>query len=275
MKYANSYLVVMLIAGLPLTGGVALGHTSMTVAVDSNLLVYDGKLLFAQGTGSLTRLELASGKVLNRVVPPEGMHFSGTLLRHEMGVFMADYSRCVLLDEASLNVCWEVGNAHDAAVGTSHFVSHDGYHTVTCRDVASGEEVWSKTLHGGWSLFALGNVAVVATPLLYDEGRLRSNGKDSGARCYMKSRVHNSPNPTGASSEVDRLSLLHAQQIRHPRTRPRRVEILVITSEDTIPIVRVAAGLRYCRRTAKQATTARKAVAGSGTTRDGDASLAP
>lgn len=170
MKNSSFSLAAMLSAVLLVKGTIAFGYTSMSVAVDSNLLAYEGKLLFAQGTGSLTQIELNTGKVLNRAAPPKEMAFSGTLYRHGHGIFMADYSRSALLDESTLEVLWSVEDSHDAAIGDNYFVSHDGYDTVTCFDVASGKQAWSKTMHGGWILLARGDVTVIATPLIYDEG---------------------------------------------------------------------------------------------------------
>jgi outer membrane protein assembly factor BamB len=172
MKFVRNTLLAVVGAVLLIGHTFVFGYTSMSVAVDSNLLAYEGKLLFAQGTGSLTRLELSSGKVLDRVAPPKDASFGGRLYRNRHGIFMADYRLCALLDERTLEALWCVGDTYDAAPGDEYFVSHNGYDAVSCFAVENGEKIWTLTIQGGWSLLALGNLAVVSTPAGYEKGDL-------------------------------------------------------------------------------------------------------
>lgn len=150
----------------------SLAHTSISVAVDSNILVFDGKVLFAQGTGSLTMLDLETGGVVLRKSPPDGFEFGGMLCKHKLGIVMANHSRVALLDAETLDVVWSVDESYDAAIGEDHFIAHDGYHTVRCFDIATGKQVWSTSMEAGWQLRAVGNEAVISTPLMYDKGHI-------------------------------------------------------------------------------------------------------
>ena len=54
------------------------GYTYVQAGVDSNFLIDDGRVLFAQADGSLTALSLKSGEVLVRA---KGRNYSGELRR--------------------------------------------------------------------------------------------------------------------------------------------------------------------------------------------------
>src|SRR5262245_59153237 len=95
--------MVLLLAG----EGRLKAHTSMRVALDSNLLVEGGRLIFAQGTGSLTVLDLQAGKVLLRKKPKDGFWYSGKLQNSAYGVLMMSYGRIFLLDRTTFDPSWQ------------------------------------------------------------------------------------------------------------------------------------------------------------------------
>ena len=162
-------------------------YTSMTIAVDSNILVFEGKVLFAQGTGSLTMLDLETGRAVLRKPPPKDFRFSGTLYKHRHGIILVGYSRTSLLDAATLDLIWSIENSSDAAIGDDYFISHDGYHTVTCYDIATGSKTWATTMQGGWQLLASGDYSVISTPLIYDEGHeIRHMRLSSGKTLFSR-----------------------------------------------------------------------------------------
>lgn len=163
-------MVAAVVVSSLISGVHVYSYTSTNVAVDSNLLAYDGKLLFVQGTGSLTRLDLNSGRVLNRITPPDNLSFGNRLLRHRLGILSSAYRQCALLDEVSLQVVWSASGGYDAAIGDNYFVTHDGFNTVQCFEVATGKKVWSKTMEGGWRLLARGDIALIGTPSGFEKG---------------------------------------------------------------------------------------------------------
>lgn len=67
--------------------------TSVRVALDSNILVDGKRVIFAQGTGSLTVLNLETGEVLLRKKPASNVDYSGRLQRSIHGVLMVSYGR--------------------------------------------------------------------------------------------------------------------------------------------------------------------------------------
>ena len=72
---------------LALFAGQVQGDTYFQSGVASDLLVADGRVIFAQADGSLTALGLATGKVLLRK-PGRGStgHFQGKLELHPAGI---------------------------------------------------------------------------------------------------------------------------------------------------------------------------------------------
>lgn len=186
-RHRSAPIVLALIGLSAIALSSSHAHTAMTIAVDSNLLVFDGKVLFAQGTGSLTLLDLATGKVLLRKPPPHEWDFGGKLFKHKQGILMSDYSRTALLDDNTLEVIWSLEKTCDAAIGKDHFISHDGYHTVTCLEIATGNSVWITTMQGGWRLLASDDLVVVGTPHMYDEGHaVKLLELDSGEELFHR-----------------------------------------------------------------------------------------
>src|ERR1700681_4146836 len=82
-------------------------HTSIRVALDSNILVDGGRVIFAQGTGSLTVLDLETGEVLLRKKPEKAFSYSGNLQHSAYGVLMMAYEKIALLDGSTFDAIWE------------------------------------------------------------------------------------------------------------------------------------------------------------------------
>jgi outer membrane protein assembly factor BamB len=146
----------------PLAGSL-LAYTSVRVALHSNILVDGKRVIFAQGTGSLTVLNLETGAVLLRKAPKGAFEYSGTLQSSVHGVLMMSYETIALLDRNSFEPIWRADRCHDAVSDGEHVVSHDGYHTVTCRQVQTGRVSWKIDMEGGWHLLAARGKVLVAT----------------------------------------------------------------------------------------------------------------
>jgi hypothetical protein len=153
----------------------------MTRVFETNIIAYDGKVVFAQGTGSITMLDLETGAVLLRKRPVAGVRFDGGLRHTEHGLLMVGYSRVTMLHEDTLDVLWAT-DASGAAVGSRRFISHDGYETVSCNDIETGARLWSRNMPEGWDLQAVGDKGLVGRPRMRGMGPVTvvdlSNGKD-------------------------------------------------------------------------------------------------
>ena len=155
-----------------------------TLRLESDPVILDGCVLFAQGIGSLTKLDLATGEVLVRKAPGE-LRYGGVLRPHRLGMVMVDYSDVALLNPDTFEVAWHVSDAHEAAIGDDRFLVSDGNQTVTCHRLADGEPVWSVEMPGGWQLSAEGNLGVVSTPEIYDQQHaLKAIRLDSGQEAF-------------------------------------------------------------------------------------------
>ena len=158
-------LTVALVAVLFLSGGRPLyGYTYARVALGSNILVDGERVIFAQGTGSLTVLDLETGNVLLRKKPASHFLYSGRLQKTNHGVLMMGYDRIALLDGRTFDIVWQAGGCHGAVMDGEYVVSHDGNHTVTGRNVHSGKVCWTTQMEGGWQLMAVNGKALVNTP---------------------------------------------------------------------------------------------------------------
>src|SRR5208283_3343033 len=86
---AQVAFIVGLMGMLWLVGaGPVDAHTAISVALDSNILVDRGRVIFAQGTGSLTVLDLETGEVLLRKKPEKDFSYSGKFEPSANGVLM-------------------------------------------------------------------------------------------------------------------------------------------------------------------------------------------
>jgi hypothetical protein len=159
-----AFAIAIVVLFWPPLAGSVLAYTSVRVALHSNILVDDKRVIFAQGTGSLTVLNLETGAVLLRKAPKGAFEYSGTLQSSVHGVLMMSYETTALLDRNSFEPIWRADHRHNAVADGEQVVSHDGYHTVTCRQVQTGRVSWKLDMEGGWHLLAASGKVLVATP---------------------------------------------------------------------------------------------------------------
>ncbi|MEO1497724.1 MAG: PQQ-binding-like beta-propeller repeat protein [Planctomycetota bacterium] len=184
MKSASLWLFALLAAVLGSLASESEATTHRTLRLQSDPVILDGCVLFAQGIGSLTKLDLATGEVLLRKAP-EKLRYGGELRPHRLGIVMVDFGDVALLHPETFDVIWSVTDANVAAIAEDRFLVSDGNQTVTCHRLTDGEPVWSVEMPGGWQLSAEGNVGVVSTPEIYDQQHaLKAMRLDSGQRLY-------------------------------------------------------------------------------------------
>jgi outer membrane protein assembly factor BamB len=147
-----------------LTAGPLDAYTFARVALYSNILVDNGRVIFIQGTGSLTVLDLESGNVLLRKKLTEEFWYSGKLQRSGDAVLMMGYDRIALLGGKTFDPIWQAAQCYDAVADGAYVVSHDGRHTITCRTARSGQQCWKVVTQDGWRLVAARGKLLVTTP---------------------------------------------------------------------------------------------------------------
>lgn len=138
------------------------------LAIESNLLVFHGKVVFTQGTGGLTVLSLRTGQVIARKPLRDKLRRADQFLACPKGVLCVNYGQSSLLDPNTFEPLWTIEHWHSPVVEGEFIVSHDGYHTVSCHSALTGKELWSLDLEGGWNLALSGGIAVVSTVPFYD-----------------------------------------------------------------------------------------------------------
>jgi outer membrane protein assembly factor BamB len=162
------------------------GYTSLQVGVDSNFLVDDDRVCFAQSDGSLTVLSLQSGEVLAR---DRSRNFSGTLLRVSPGLLACNGQTVALLDPTNLNIRWESACLRTPAVTQNTIITQDGHGRIECRDLADGRLNWSFALPGALQVVAAAGRVLVHRPATYEAGvepaTVMLDGA-SGAELYRK-----------------------------------------------------------------------------------------
>jgi hypothetical protein len=129
---------------LSLLGGTALGHKSGQDGVDSNFLIADGKVYFAQSDGSLTALNLDTGEVIAR---QKNGNYSGTLRIFGKGVLVSTLGELTLLDRSTLEVIWRA-EEYTPVIDADRLVSSDGNGLVQCREADTLKVLWSYNLPG-------------------------------------------------------------------------------------------------------------------------------
>jgi outer membrane protein assembly factor BamB len=141
-------------------------YTYIQVGVDSNFLVDDGRVLFAQSDGSLTALDLQTGAVLSR---NKGRNFSGMLARVPQGLLVLNDQSIALLDPTNFSTLWETASADEPNVIGNDLISCDDDGVVQCRNLADGQIRWTYELPGTLQMVAEGDNVLVHRAATYDD----------------------------------------------------------------------------------------------------------
>lgn len=124
----------------------ARGYTYSEVGVASNIIVIDKRVHFAQADGSLTALDLETGKVLLRKMD---QRYDGVLRALDAGLLVVRYGNIFLLEKISYQKLWETsGHHHKPGVSDGILVSYDCGGTVEARRVKDGTILWRYDLGG-------------------------------------------------------------------------------------------------------------------------------
>lgn len=141
-------VLIIVLCSLEQTGRA---YTFRQAGVESNFLIDNGRVLFAQGDGSLTALSLENGDVLLRSTSRD---YSGTLKRVPAGILVLAYSSITLLRADSLTPIWETKCSYDPNLTADTLVSYDGNGLVECRALSDGKVRWSYNLPGALQVVA-------------------------------------------------------------------------------------------------------------------------
>lgn len=114
--------------------------------ISSNFLVYDGRVLFTQGDGTLTLLDLETGKVLKRGTEQWHIdHFRNT----RYGILAIGSGSAYMLDRDSLKPKWESQCGSSRCLSDELLLSGVGDGAVECRQLRDGMLAWSCKLGKG------------------------------------------------------------------------------------------------------------------------------
>src|ERR1041385_566267 len=162
-EITRELLVLLALAGLP---QFAAAYTYLQVGVDSNFLVDDRRVIFAQADRSLTVLALDNGKVLRR---EKSRDYSGTFQRTGHGILLFGSDRITMLDPMNFTTRWETPFHSAPNVIGNDLVSYDGNGRVQCRGLADGRVRWSYHLPGALQVVAASGAVLVHHGAIYDE----------------------------------------------------------------------------------------------------------
>jgi outer membrane protein assembly factor BamB len=159
-------VLLLALAGLPCW---CHGYTYLQVGIDSNFLLDDTRVAFAQADGSLTVLALDSGKVLSR---NRVRDFSGTLRRLPQGALLVNERTIALLDSANFSTFWELPYQREPTVAGDALIVWDGNGLIQCRDLGDGKVRWTCELPGALEISAEAGQVLIHRPATYEEGWL-------------------------------------------------------------------------------------------------------
>lgn len=143
----------------------ALCYTSVQVGVNSNFLVAEGKVYFAQSDGTLTVLNLETGDVVARNT---NIKYGGTLQVVDNGILVHTYDQLTVLDKCTLEIIWQVKDEYNPMIEGDRLVSVDGNGLVRCRDLTTGTAIWSYDLPGDLQLVIQKGKLLVFRDVLFD-----------------------------------------------------------------------------------------------------------
>ena len=156
-------------------------------AIESNLLAFDGKLAFIQGSGGLTVLDLRTGQVKLRKMLRDEFGRIDKLIQCPEGVLLVGYRKLSLVDPNTFAHRWTIKDCCNPIVEGPYLVSCDNYQTVRCYDSVTGVVRWSKELQGGWNFALSDGVLVVSTVSFYDrQSALWVIDAESGKQLFHK-----------------------------------------------------------------------------------------
>ncbi len=160
--------------------------TVMNVGVDSNILVVNDKVFFAQTDKSLTVLDLNNGTVLARLVEAK---YSGTIVQINEGILVWNYGCVTLIDSATLIPRWSVTNPrgfYAVNIIDQHMVAAGRDGIVECRDLASGDVKWTYNFSGKLNIVAQKDHVLIHQRYRKNQNSVVLLELDTGREIYRK-----------------------------------------------------------------------------------------
>ena len=140
-------------------------YTYDQVGVNSNFLVDQGRLYFAQSDGTLTVLNLEGGDVIAR---NGDIHYGGVLQSVGDGILVSYRRKLTMVKRSSLEIIWQADNAYSPVIEGNRIVSYDGNGLLQCRDLQTGKELWSYDLPGALQFVPETGKLLVFREAVYD-----------------------------------------------------------------------------------------------------------
>ncbi len=180
------FALILLLFASPETRVYGTSYRTPT-ATESNLLAFDGKLAFIQGSGGLTVLDLRTGQVKLRKMLRDEVGYIVELQKCPEGVILISSGKASLVDSETFEYRWTIEGCRSPIVEGPYIVSNDGYHTVRCYNSITSEVRWSKEIRGGWDLvLSDGIVAVLSVPSDNGHSAIWVIDAESGKQLFHK-----------------------------------------------------------------------------------------
>lgn len=184
MKWAFTFFIAVFL-GVTIQNSYAYMYSQ--VGVDSNLLIDGDRVIFAQSDGSLTILDINTGRVLRR---EKSHYFAGNLIRISPGILLLQYGWIALLDPTNLTVIWQTETHYDPNVLSNSLVSYDGNGLVEKRRLIDGAVRWTFNLPGALDVIAQGDKVLVHRAAVYEPADVPTTvmlDLESGKELFRKS----------------------------------------------------------------------------------------
>ena len=121
--FTKQVMKIFLLLALGCSAFSCAGYTYVQAGVESNFLIDNERVLFAQSDGSLTGLSLGSGDVLFR---NKTRDFSGSFQRIPQGILLFSSQSIALLDPIHFTTEWETSSHFDPNITDQELVTYDG-----------------------------------------------------------------------------------------------------------------------------------------------------
>jgi hypothetical protein len=143
----------------------ASAYTYEQVGVASNFVIHEGNVYFGQSDGSLTTLDLETGGVIAR---KKDALYPRSLQWTEAGILLVSYRGTALLNPSTLDAIWQIHNRDTSGLAGQRLVMYDGYGLVECRQLATGNVLWSYKLEGALDIMIESGKVLVFRSAVFD-----------------------------------------------------------------------------------------------------------
>ncbi len=202
--------------------------------VSSNLVFFQDRVFFTQGSGSLTAIHVDTGRVVLRKRLPYSLWWpekslplsfpvSVEIENTAEGLLLIGQGIVALLDRETGETRWSETAAYGVSVSEKAVVHHDGSHTVSCRKLGNGKQRWTHRMDSESDVRALNDRVLIATPEYIDKSSITMLDIETGRVLWKKNAP---PGEKWERTHVDRKNVYIATSPRDWKDRIMRLRIL-------------------------------------------------